>query len=82
MNPVQLRTQGAQITKRTKHISHSQNLEAQFDLVPLTSCCKSYYSHCKIVPITFLFCVSSQSDEVLTVIKAKAQWPAWQPLNV
>eukprot|EP00069_Balaena_mysticetus_P011689 bmy_07187T0 len=22
------------------------------------------------------------SDEVLTVIKAKAQWPAWQPLNV
>lgn len=23
-----------------------------------------------------------QSDEVLTVIKAKAQWPAWQPLNV
>ncbi|RLV95868.1 hypothetical protein DV515_00012728 [Chloebia gouldiae] len=23
-----------------------------------------------------------ESDEVLTVIKAKAQWPAWQPLNV
>ncbi|KAF7245360.1 RNA-directed DNA polymerase from mobile element jockey [Varanus komodoensis] len=23
-----------------------------------------------------------RSDEVLTVIKAKAQWPAWQPLNV
>ncbi|EMP36813.1 Spondin-1 [Chelonia mydas] len=25
---------------------------------------------------------TQQSDEVLTVIKAKAQWPAWQPLNV
>lgn len=27
-------------------------------------------------------CPFLQSDEVLTVIKAKAQWPAWQPLNV
>ncbi|KAH1171791.1 spondin-1 [Mauremys mutica] len=26
--------------------------------------------------------IRQQSDEVLTVIKAKAQWPAWQPLNV
>lgn len=26
--------------------------------------------------------VRSKSDEVLTVIKAKAQWPAWQPVNV
>uniref|UniRef100_A0A8B9R8G1 Spondin-1 n=1 Tax=Astyanax mexicanus TaxID=7994 RepID=A0A8B9R8G1_ASTMX len=26
--------------------------------------------------------LSSQGDEVLTVIKMKAQWPAWQPLNV
>ncbi|CAG5958549.1 unnamed protein product [Menidia menidia] len=24
----------------------------------------------------------SQGDEVLTVIKTKAQWPAWQPLNM
>ncbi|XP_019406976.1 PREDICTED: spondin-1 isoform X1 [Crocodylus porosus] len=26
--------------------------------------------------------IRQQSDEVLTVIKAKAQWPAWQPVNV
>ncbi|XP_043915241.1 spondin-1 [Protopterus annectens] len=26
--------------------------------------------------------IRQKSDEVLTVIKAKAQWPAWQPLNV
>lgn len=34
----------------------------------------------------FPFSLSSvgvlQGDEVLTVIKMKAQWPAWQPLNV
>ncbi|KAB1272612.1 Spondin-1 [Camelus dromedarius] len=30
------------------------------------------------IPVVFVL----QSDEVLTVIKAKAQWPAWQPLNV
>ncbi|GAA6074410.1 spondin-1-like [Tachysurus ichikawai] len=29
-----------------------------------------------------MFLVSLQGDEVLTVIKMKAQWPAWQPLNV
>lgn len=40
-------------------------------------CCKTCCSLCKIV-----LCLFSQSDEVLTVIKAKAQWPAWQPLNV
>jgi len=34
--------------------------------------------------IDLLLCVLShmQGDEVLTVIKMKAQWPAWQPLNV
>lgn len=82
MNPVQLRGPGAQIAKRTKHISHRQNLEAQFDLVPLT-----FFSVNQITLVVklsqslscFLFL---QSDEVLTVIKAKAQWPAWQPLNV
>ncbi|XP_039605718.1 spondin-1 [Polypterus senegalus] len=26
--------------------------------------------------------IRQKGDEVLTVIKAKAQWPAWQPLNV
>ncbi|XP_067850319.1 spondin-1b isoform X2 [Heptranchias perlo] len=26
--------------------------------------------------------IRQQGDSVLTVIKAKAQWPAWQPLNV
>ncbi|XP_019375080.1 PREDICTED: spondin-1 [Gavialis gangeticus] len=26
--------------------------------------------------------IRQQSDEVLTVIKAKAQWPAWQPVNI
>ena len=60
MNPAQLRAQGAQITKSTKHISHSQSLEAQFDLVPLTFCCKSYYSHCQIVPMAFWFCLFTE----------------------
>ncbi|XP_069079639.1 spondin-1 isoform X1 [Pleurodeles waltl] len=26
--------------------------------------------------------IRQKGDEVLTVVKAKAQWPAWQPLNV
>lgn len=27
-------------------------------------------------------CVSPQGGEVMSVIKTKAQWPAWQPLNL
>lgn len=34
------------------------------------------------VPPSPLLCFSLQGDEVMTVIKTKAQWPAWQPLNL
>lgn len=35
-----------------------------------------------LITLCVFVCVSLQGDEVLTVIKTKAQWPAWQPLNL